>query len=275
MATSLAQKNVLCIVCKNPALRFCNNCQVDLCLECVSTHVEQIKSLSHNIAPSKDKKTQLVIPECVSHPGRRCEAYCQRCNGPICSRCLIGTHKGHDADDIVYYAENKKQKIKKHTEEMEEKLLPFYRKTSVDIKRKLDKATTEYAKFEENHDRMRKIWQQKVNAIFDNISSRIQSQKTYDLENLTINQTDVQNTIPDLIEVIQCNKEILQSNQASAVTKYTKNKRQNKETRTNFDFDAKIPTLITNTLQGTEFYIKMGEIEASLTHSPFTSAEVP
>ena len=152
-----------------------------------------------------------MFPKCDSHTDRNCETYCLQCETPACTICLIGPHKGHDAEDIIDFAETQRQKIKKETEKFENKL-QFYQSISVDIHRKITEASEEFNKVEENLENLRKIWLQEVNDVFDRVSLLVQSKKDFDLDTLAANKTFVQNVIPDLIKTVQCNKEILRSN---------------------------------------------------------------
>ena len=60
---SLAQDAVFCDLCDNPAVRFCNPCQTNLCLDCVIRHRDEFESLFHDIVPLKNKVTANVT-EC-------------------------------------------------------------------------------------------------------------------------------------------------------------------------------------------------------------------
>lgn len=261
-----------CILCKMPAVRFCNSCLVELCVDCVSKHVDKLDSMSHDIAPFKKKRGQLVFSECETHAGRKCEAYCQKCQTPVCTKCLIGPHKNHDAEDIVSFADLKKQEIKRQMMELEEKI-QFYQTTSSDIQRKISKATAEYSKVEQELAKLRKIWHQEVDAIFDEFNSLINSKRDHDLGILTANEKYIQKLIPDLMQILQSDKNISQSKKASEIANYTnKNEFQCSETNRHLNFDATIPSLITNTQQGKELSVDFGKLEATLTHTSFDNA---
>lgn len=128
MSAACALELITCNYCENPALRFCDDCQVELCVDCVSKHIDQYGTLSHEIVRFIDKNDQLVIPECKHHPGRRCEAFSQQCQTPVCTKCLIGAHSSHNTEDIFSIVENKKKEIKKETKKIEDTLLRAYRR---------------------------------------------------------------------------------------------------------------------------------------------------
>ncbi|XP_078330465.1 uncharacterized protein LOC144624505 [Crassostrea virginica] len=88
-STSWAQDVITCELCDKAAQQFCNSCQVSLCSNCVSKHMDAFKSMSHEIAPFLNRKTTLVLPACQEHSGQRCEVNCKECNTPLCLKCIV------------------------------------------------------------------------------------------------------------------------------------------------------------------------------------------
>ena len=279
MYSSWAQEILLCYLCKKPASRCCNNCQVDICLNCINKHAEELDSLSHEIASYKNRKIQLVFSRCQHHSDRRCEAYCHPCKTPVCNKCLIGPHKLHNAEDIVSFVESKKQDIKKKTQELEEKLIPTYQTDDMNFQNKISETTKKFTKLEQENEALRKIWQNEVDDIFDKFKSMIFSRKESDLNTLTTKQALVRKLIPGMIQTVDENKDILNSNQASDVANYAQKETptQCNERSINPDFAVKIPSLLTKTLQGKELCIEMDNVKATLSRTPLLSlsAEVP
>lgn len=168
MATSTfwAQEVIMCDLCEKPAKQFCNSCQINLCVECIQKHIDKLQSLSHDIVHLKNRKTELMLPECNFHPGKICEVHCQQCQIPICIKCCIGPHKNHDALELAEFVKVKKQEIKNETDEIESRIIPKYNNTDADLQDKLTKTTTEYARLVNEKDRHKEIWHKKVDAIF-------------------------------------------------------------------------------------------------------------
>ncbi|XP_056001869.1 uncharacterized protein LOC130048822 [Ostrea edulis] len=77
-----AQEVITCDLCVKPTQQFCNNCQLSLCVDCVSKHVDKLKYQQHDIVHFKDKKIQFVFPECEFHSSQRCEVHCHQCDVP-------------------------------------------------------------------------------------------------------------------------------------------------------------------------------------------------
>lgn len=162
-----------CHLCGKSSIEFCNSCQLNLCVNCVSKHVDKFQSLSHDIVPFKNRKIHWVFPECKFHQGQRCEVHCQDCQTPICIKCCIGAHKHHDASEIVEVVEIKQQEIRKDIEEIETKLIPEYKKINTYLQGRLTKVTEELTNTEQEKERLRTTWHQEVDNIFDEEINRI------------------------------------------------------------------------------------------------------
>ena len=179
-----------------PTQQFCNSCQVSLCSDCFSKRTDAFQSMSHEIAPFLDRKTQLVFPACQEHFGQRCEVNCKECNKPICLKCIVsGTHKGHDVEELTETHENKIWKIKSDTEEINAKLIPKYQKEDVDIGKKISKTKSKIDDLGKESKKLRKLWHHEVDKIFDKIDILGQSITEKNLHALQ----EYHNKIRDLI----------------------------------------------------------------------------
>lgn len=43
MSSTLAQDAIGCVLCDMPSQQFCNNCQINLCVDCISNHVGSLE----------------------------------------------------------------------------------------------------------------------------------------------------------------------------------------------------------------------------------------
>lgn len=109
MATNTAQDAVRCSLCTEVVVFLCGSCHVNLCGQCLPTHLDRNKSLKHEILSYTSESVQLKpqAPECQDHPGESRKLYCQDCNVPICSQCLImtGNHNRHGAVKLADFWE--------------------------------------------------------------------------------------------------------------------------------------------------------------------------
>lgn len=95
------RKVIPCDLCENPTRLFCNECQQNLCLNCVSQHVDN--SLLHVIVPWKNRQLTSVFPRCSLHFGQRCKHQCLQCQTPVCCDCWFGPHQGHLTVDYCFF----------------------------------------------------------------------------------------------------------------------------------------------------------------------------
>lgn len=259
-----AQEVIICDLCDKRTQQFCNSCQINLCVECVHKHVDKLQPLSHEIVCSKNRNTKCVLPECNIHPGRRCEVQCQQCQIPICVRCCIGTHKNHDAVELVELFEIKKQELQNFTDEIETKLIPKYNKTDADLQEKLTETTVKFNKMEEEKEVLRKRWHQEVDTIFDKLGSSISFMEESSLESIETQQKTIKDTTQDMVQTVQHNKLVLKTNRASDVIEHKSNLNQFNNIIT--DINIFTPPVLVNTIKGKGLSIEIGEYKAELTY---------
>nr|XP_034306927.1 tripartite motif-containing protein 45-like [Crassostrea gigas] len=264
-----AQEVIICDLCETPARQFCNSCQVSLCLGCIGKHMDSIQTLKHEVVQFKDRKVQLVYQECGSHSGQRCEAQCSRCNVPICMICVISTHNGHTIRLMKDVVCDLKSEIQHETRDIESNLLPLYKEMKENTKMDIGKLTQEFNSLESDTEKLRKSWQQEVDAIFNKFCSLNKSIRENHLTVLTSHQSLLENQIQEMTKTVQQNKENHQSNKVSEVTKHQSKLTEYKEIPT--IVQQPIPSLKSNTDPGKELTIELGEYTATLKQAELSS----
>lgn len=266
-----AQHVITCDICEEPAKQFCNSCQVNLCAKCVSRHVEESKTSDHNIVALKNKRVLLVFPGCMIHSIQRCEAYCNKCNIPICIKCSIGRHRGHDAIGLDKKVAQKKHEVEQETKEIEGVIKPRYSSADEDLTEEIKSTTAKFSELEKEKERLRSLWHKEVNNMFDHFGSMIQSRKDRSLKALTLQQTQLRQQIPIMDKIVKQNKQIQRTNKASEVVAY-KSRLQEfryilKKT------DVKIPSFRTNTDSGNKLSLEIEEINLTMKKAKIISEE--
>ncbi|XP_062618801.1 uncharacterized protein LOC134280414 [Saccostrea cucullata] len=267
--TSWAQELITCDLCPKPTKQFCNNCQVSLCVDCVSKHVENLKSQTHDIVYFTNRKIQPVFPDCTIHSNQRCEAHCQQCNVQVCLKCILTSHNGHKIVDMQEIFNEKKNEIEKENQEIESNILPKYKKKMDNIAGRISTSTAKFDELEKDAENHRKLWHQEVDNIFSKLSSSIKSMRESYLISLKSYQSKLKNLIPDMLQALEQNKEILKTNRVCEVNNYKSRLAENREIP--FNIDGKIPSLNTITVQGRELSIELGEYQAILTQTVLSS----
>ncbi|XP_061186768.1 uncharacterized protein LOC133194883 [Saccostrea echinata] len=271
MATpiSLAQEVITCDLCDTPTQQFCNRCQVSLCAGCVSKHVDKHRPHTHVIVPFKNRKTEHVFTECEFHPYHRCEGHCQQCDVTVCMKCVITSHNGHIVGDIPKNFNDKKKNIQRENHEIESNIIPSYMKKNENIEKDKELAMKKFDEVEKEIKRHRKLWHQEVGSIFNKLRSLLKSMRDNQLAVLKTHQTKLKNLIPDMIKTVQENKEILKSNKVAKITNFKS--RLMEYRNIGLDIYVSVPALQTNTVQGRELSIELGEYKATLTQSSDSS----
>nr|XP_022311986.1 tripartite motif-containing protein 3-like isoform X2 [Crassostrea virginica]XP_022311987.1 tripartite motif-containing protein 3-like isoform X2 [Crassostrea virginica]XP_022311988.1 tripartite motif-containing protein 3-like isoform X2 [Crassostrea virginica] len=274
-STSWAQDVITCDLCDKPTQQFCNSCQVSLCSDCVSKHTDAFKSMSHEIAPFLDRNTKLVLPVCQEHFGQRCEVNCKECNKPVCLKCIVsGTHKGHDVEELTETHENKILKIKSDTEEINAKLIPKYQKEDVEIGKKISKTKSKIDDLGKESKKLRKLWHQEVDNIFDKIDSLSQSPTEKNLNALQEYHNKIRDLISEMNTIVKQNEKLFTSNKLTEVNEYKS--QLNKYQDFPEHVDLEVPSLRSNVDQGKELIIEIGGYRATLKQMspPSPSADV-
>ncbi|XP_062606426.1 uncharacterized protein LOC134268251 [Saccostrea cucullata] len=267
--TSWAQEVITCDLCPKPTQQFCNNCQISLCVDCVSKHVDKFKSQTHDIVHFTNRKIQPVFPDCKVHPNQRCEAHCQQCHVHVCLKCILSSHKSHSIVEMQEIFNEKKNYIEKENQEIEFIIIPKYKKKMDNIAGKISISTAKFDELEKEAEKHRKLWHQEVDNIFNKVSSMIESTKENFITSLKSHQSKFKNLIPDMMQTVEQNKEILKTNRVSDVNNYKSKLTEYRDIPA--DIDVKIPSMNTSTAQGRELNIELGEYKAKLTQTALSS----
>lgn len=265
MATmkSWAQDVITCVLCDKPCRKFCNDCQVNLCVDCLGKHVGELQFQSHDIVHLKNRNIHAVFPDCKTHLGQRCEVYCKECHESICIKCTISRYKTHDVSELEELVEIRKREIEKEVEELESKIIQKFKEVNAMISNKIDYVATEYAILEQKLEELRKMWHQEVNKMFNTLGSLISSKKNMSINDLTNQQTNIAKLTSDMIETVQHNKQIMQTKNASKVTDYESKSKE--FINIPKDVAVEIPFLKTNIVTENELSIEIGDFKAILT----------
>lgn len=76
-----------CFMCPGEAEYFCTSCLCDLCSQCSENHVNNLKTVDHNVIIRKKYNYMPIQELCMTHPGKAYKKYCERCELPVCNRC--------------------------------------------------------------------------------------------------------------------------------------------------------------------------------------------
>nr|XP_022305309.1 uncharacterized protein LOC111112205 [Crassostrea virginica] len=220
MATSQGQDIIRCHLCPKPVEHHCNLCHVDLCFNCILTHMAD-KTKRHEIVEFVNRKEGPVLPECKSHDKTLCDTFCNDCHEPTCVLCVTTTHKKHDITDIKSIIENLKRRITADVEEMENTILPNYKKYFGigNSSKEFDKIINAIQDQEDN-----------ICKVVREIGSRLKDEVATQKSEFEQKKNEVQSTVAkereELDSVMKMNKSILKSNDAKCILTYQSNNEQ-------------------------------------------------
>lgn len=219
---NMAQDPVRCSLCPEVVVIHCGSCQVNLCAQCLSTHIDRNKSLKHEIVPytSQLVKPEAELQKCQDHPKQQCDLFCQDCSVPICSRCLTGNHKRHGAVDLEEICETTRSTVKEDLEELR-KFRKEYEKVVGESKEELAKYIEESDKERDSLKELGKQWHQMIDKVIDKVGKDMDEIIQSDTKCLQDNTEEIQSALQDVKDSIKTNEDILQDGGFKCLLSYT------------------------------------------------------
>lgn len=218
---NMAQDPVRCSLCPEVVVIHCGSCQVNLCAQCLSTHIDRNKSLKHEIVPytSQLVKPEAEIQKCQDHPKQQCDLFCQDCSVPICSRCLTGNHKRHGAVDLEEICETTRSTVKEDLEELR-KFRKEYEKVVGESKEELAKYIEESDKERDSLKELGKQWHQMIDKVIDKVGKDMDEIIQSDTKCLQDNTEEIQSALQDVKDSIKANEDLLQDDRFTRLLSY-------------------------------------------------------
>ncbi|XP_055998148.1 tripartite motif-containing protein 45-like [Ostrea edulis] len=215
-----AQHVLLCDLCTTVSpQRHCELCHVDLCTNCVGTHISD-SSRRHNVVPYKHRKST-SYPKCPKHADKHCELYCEECSIPVCSTCVSsGKHKGHNISDVLKTFSFKSHGLQNDLKELESRIYPRYEEMASDVQTEKDKLQTNYEELTTATDQQGEVLHQEITAIVNQQKFNIEEMKNKHLAVLNKHKDEITQSIKELKRIIQDLKKILHNNDVSLAFTY-------------------------------------------------------
>lgn len=78
-----------CYLCPRDTQFFCLTCNNEMCFSCKKTHVQNLKTLDHNVVLYQNKSNTIARQEiCSIHSKNTYEKFCKHCELPVCFKCI-------------------------------------------------------------------------------------------------------------------------------------------------------------------------------------------
>ncbi|XP_048748981.1 E3 ubiquitin-protein ligase TRIM71-like [Ostrea edulis] len=225
-----AQEVLLCDICETlPLQSHCEVCAVNLCVNCVGKHLLD-SSKKHNVMPYLQRTYTPNYPKCPKHADKHCELHCEKCDIPVCIKCVSsGKHEGHKLSEFLEKLSAKTQDLQKDLEELETRIYPQYEDMASNIQTEKADIETNYGKMTTAAEEEGDILHQEITAIVNRRKSYIQEMKNKHLSTLNKSTEEITQTITELKQIMSDLKSILNSNDVSLTSTY---KSRNSEFRT-------------------------------------------
>ncbi|XP_052708321.1 uncharacterized protein LOC128183371 [Crassostrea angulata] len=223
MATNTAQDAVRCSMCTEVVVFLCGSCHVNLCGQCLPTHLDRNKSLKHEILSytSESVQPKPQASECQDHPGESRTLYCQDCNVPICSQCLImtGNHNRHGAVKLADFSEKTRNiiiedLIELHHFEKEYSMIVKDRENK--IKKYTEHSNQEKSSLKKRGQELNQILTKAIETIEHELTDMVKE----DLQILQNDKDKVQNSYQVVKDCIERNEHILNEENSFKMLEY-------------------------------------------------------
>jgi streptogramin lyase len=182
---------------------------------------------------------------------------------------MLGSHNEHKVDDMPKNFNDNRRKLEKETKEIESTIIPQYKKKNEEIKSKLSFMMDEFAEMEKEKEKHRTFWHQEVDTIFNTVGSLMESVKENHLAALKSHQSKLDGCIPHMIQTVQQNKIIINSNKVSDVTTYKSQVEEFRNMPT--DTDIQLPSVKYISVEGRELCMEFEYYKANLTQARLSS----
>lgn len=97
-----------CFKCPGGIQYYCKSCPCDLCSKCKENHVNDLKTIDHDVVLYRDKFKYILTQEnCVRHLGNIYSKSFELCELPVCYSCI--NHNHHNTLDIRTAYQKKRQ----------------------------------------------------------------------------------------------------------------------------------------------------------------------
>ena len=132
----------------------CINCDLFLCQLCNSSIHTKSESLAEHtrinlnecgteVATDAIRKVDLQKLPCSDHNEHKCVVYCTDCERPICSQCLVKSHKNHEFGELQEIYKDKISDIKNFKFKIDSDL-PFFQNEIEKLKNMLSNGEKEF-----------------------------------------------------------------------------------------------------------------------------------
>lgn len=117
-----------CAICEEKFAKFlCKTCSGNICEKCKTEHEKTKMFKHHEVVPWQSSEDLVTVLHCTDHTKKKLECFCDMCNKPVCTECMVFSHNGHTVKTLSDVYREIKDKTLTQKEKIENELLPKYR----------------------------------------------------------------------------------------------------------------------------------------------------
>ncbi|KAK3085149.1 hypothetical protein FSP39_025118 [Pinctada imbricata] len=170
-----AQRAVPCDVCEDevPGEYYCIECKHTLCPPCEKLHKKFTKG--HNVVlRSQIGDIHTTILTCADH-GEQASCLCEKCDIPVCIKCVTGKHTGHTMSDLADAVEKEKKLLQDDIEALQRDLST--------MKKKRGKIRMEKENYKKKIEKILKNMRDENHAAIEKLQ-RLHKERVYEITNI-------------------------------------------------------------------------------------------
>ncbi|XP_056003347.1 E3 ubiquitin-protein ligase TRIM17-like [Ostrea edulis] len=174
-------------------------------------------SEKHDIVPYHlHRKFTPKYSECVKHAHKNCEVFCEKCDIPVCSFCVIsGEHEDHKLSDVLEKLSSKTQSLQRDLEELKTRIYPRYEEMAYGAQTEKAELEANYGKLTTAAEQQGEVWHREVNTLVNRRKAGIEETKTKHLAVLEKHEDEITHRMTEIKQVILEIKNILDTNDIS------------------------------------------------------------
>ncbi|XP_062598800.1 E3 ubiquitin-protein ligase TRIM71-like [Saccostrea cucullata] len=220
-----AQDVMRCDLCETAVVQMhCDTCLVNLCTACVGKHMISDESKDHKVVKFQARKSTPLYPGCKSHSKQQCTMYCDKCEIPVCTKCLASDqHLGHKLSEILVIVDEKKIKMIKEQSELKETIYPTYEDIASDVKNRMSQLKKKYGDLSTAITKHGEDWHREIDKLVKKLKAEVEEMKSTQLQTLQKHLDEINKKMSDIKDEIDSLEMAINSNDLSKLFKVTSN----------------------------------------------------
>ncbi|XP_062592410.1 uncharacterized protein LOC134253834 [Saccostrea cucullata] len=199
----------------------CRNCEVNLCKDCVNTHLKSNPDIIHEVVTLKYQNSEFNIPKCRFHEEQDGEEFCLACKFPVCRACLTsGSHQNHPYERSSKLLASNRNLIEKDNNELVTDIVPMYESILSDVETMLKEVKQKHAARRHSIENLGTHFSKLVDSVIKRYAQETKKNEETDTRTLVAFKTEIQKRLSLIQSAIKTNDSTLVSKDSSKLIHY-------------------------------------------------------